>query len=159
MHSQAPVLTSLNLSRSRLSDVGASQLARSLQACSSLRDVVIRDCAVQDAALASFARLLQSVPVLHTLDLSGNTVGSRSCQVLEQCLRGASHLQSLRLDRCGIGDQEGAALAAALCGQHSWQLCSLAGTSVRHILASLNAVWPEAFSMPQPQQPSRFMRL
>ena len=124
---RAAALTALDISGSSLRDGGAARLAHSLAICGALQHVAIADCGIQDAALASFARLLQSLPALGTLDMSGNTVGGRSCQALEQCLQGASTLTALRLDRCGIHDQEGAALAATLCARVSLKHISLAG--------------------------------
>jgi Ran GTPase-activating protein (RanGAP) involved in mRNA processing and transport len=120
-------LTKLNLSGTHLRDAGAARIAQALTQAPEIRSVAVADCKFQDPAGALFAALLSTLASLQDLDLSGNSLGERSCNALVAGLPLASYLTALRLSRCGLSDEAGATICFALQTSFSWSIVSLAG--------------------------------
>ena len=109
-------LTTLVLSYNPIRDVGAREIAKSLETHAALATLDLTMCGLSAEGAACLATGLETASSnLKTLALSRNEgIGDEGAKVLGRSLRTNRALETLLLSKCGIGDTGATALAEGL---------------------------------------------
>jgi Ran GTPase-activating protein (RanGAP) involved in mRNA processing and transport len=111
-----PTLEKLNLNSNQIGLGGVTAVAGAFsRPGSSIREIQLDSCGIDDAGAAQLAMMLASGPAqLRRLDLGGNVIGDKGAHSLAGGLRANHILRSLELGGNHIGDGGAIALAGAL---------------------------------------------
>lgn len=120
-------LCDLDLTRTPIGNKGAAALAAALPDVRLLRRLELRECGFEDAGATCLMHVVASCPHLQHLDVSWNLLGAPACAALVTALPAAESLETLRLGRCGITDDDGSLLCHALAFCPRWCIVDLSG--------------------------------
>lgn len=137
----ASKLRTLDLGFNRLTDKGATQLAKALETNTSLESLYLSGNEIGPAGARALAQALIKNTHLRSLHLSGNNIGEEGARFLADGIAGNTALRALYLGTNGIGAAGMQSLATALTQNKSMEELTLGqnkggSAGVRHLASA-----------------------
>lgn len=121
----------MHLGGSALTPVMAQIVCETVTGKSTLLSFSIASCSAKvGAAFPGIAQCIRHHASMHTLDLSGLTLGTAGMREIAPAAATMPCLQTLRLHNCGLNDGSAAILAAALAGHEQLIDLNLMGNDI-----------------------------
>ena len=125
------VLTDLDLSDNKISDVGAAAIAEALRGNGVLKRLDISDNDIGPTGGVAIAEALRGNGVLTSLDVGSNGLTEEAALGIVRVERQRNKLTSLGLARCGVGSTGAAEIAEYVLGSAVLKILNLCDNNIR----------------------------
>jgi len=124
-------IKSLNLSRNKITSVGAQEIAKGIATNASLTELNLEDNLIDDAGVSALAANLASKPAITLVNLNGNKITATGARSLVEHLSSPERsLPYLRLARNQLGDAGASEIAHLLSSNPTIAHVNLAGNGI-----------------------------
>jgi len=124
-------IKSLNLSRNKISSVGAEEIAKGLAANASMTELILEDNEIDSAGCTSLAANFALKPLLTHLNLNGNKITADGARSLVEHLGQADrNFPELNLARNPLGDDGAVEVANLIKANNTLQTINLSGCKI-----------------------------